>query len=151
MNSTHDTQTLYDRDFIEWCEATASQLKAKKFDQLDLDNLIEEIEGLAKRDKRELKNRLTVLLAHLLKRLYVDNPDNFRGWELTIREQRRQIQDLLEDSPSLKSYLGEVFTVAYQNALEDVRFEYQKTDFPDTWQFEATPDDLLSENYWEVK
>jgi hypothetical protein len=151
MDSTLNIQRLYDQDFVEWCDTIASQLKARNFEQLDLDNLIEEIEGLAKRDRRELKNRLTVLLAHLLKRLYVDSPDNFRGWELTIREQRRQIQDLLEDSPSLKSYLGEVFDVAYQNALEDVRFEYQQTDFPDTWQFEAKPDDLLSENYWEVK
>jgi hypothetical protein len=151
MNATLNIQTLYDQDFVEWCEATAAQLKERKFEQVDLENLIEEIEGLAKRDRRELKNRLTVLLAHLLKRIYVNSPENFHGWELTIREQRRQIQDLLQDSPSLKSYLAEVFNTAYQNALDDVRFEYKQTDFPDSWRFELKPNSLLSEKYWEME
>jgi hypothetical protein len=151
MNSTLNTQNLYDQDFVEWCEITAAQLRDRKFDQVDLENLIEEIEGLAKRDRRELKNRLTVLLAHLLKRIYVNSPENFQGWELTIREQRRQIQDLLQDSPSLKSYLGEVFNTAYQNALDDVRLEYQQAEFPDTWEFELNSESLLSDNYWVVQ
>ncbi|MCL6436471.1 MAG: DUF29 domain-containing protein [Leptolyngbyaceae cyanobacterium HOT.MB2.61] len=151
MNSTLNTQNLYDQDFVEWCEITAAQLRDRKFDQVDLENLIEEIEGLAKRDRRELKNRLTVLLAHLLKRIYVNSPENFQGWELTIREQRRQIQDLLQDSPSLKSYLGEVFNTAYQNALDDVRLEYQQAEFPGTWEFELNSESLLSDNYWVVQ
>lgn len=150
MNSTLNVQKLYDQDFVQWCEVTASQLRDRTFEQLDLDNLIEEIEGLAKRDRRELKNRLTVLLAHLLKRIYVKCPDNFHGWELTIREQRRQIQDLLQDSPSLKPYLEQVFNTAYQNALDDIRFEYQQTNFPDTWEFDLNLNSLLSENYWEA-
>ncbi len=151
MNSTFDIQNLYDQDFVEWCEITAAQLRDRKFEQVDLENLIEEIEGLAKRDRRELKNRLTVLLAHLLKRTYVNSPENFQGWELTIREQRRQIQDLLQDSPSLKSYLGEVFNTAYQNALDDVRLEYQQNEFPGTWEFELNSESLLSDNYWVVQ
>ncbi len=151
MNSTFDIQNLYDQDFVEWCEITAAQLRDRKFEQVDLENLIEEIEGLAKRDRRELKHRLTVLLAHLLKRIYVNSPENFQGWELTIREQRRQIQDLLQDSPSLKSYLGEVFNTAYQNALDDVRLEYQQNEFPGTWEFELNSESLLSDNYWVVQ
>jgi hypothetical protein len=151
MNSTFDIQNLYDQDFVEWCEITAAQLRDRKFEQVDLENLIEEIEGLAKRDRRELKNRLTVLLAHLLKRTYVNSPENFQGWELTIREQRRQSQDLLQDSPSLKSYLGEVFNTAYQNALDDVRLEYQQNEFPGTWEFELNSESLLSDNYWVVQ
>jgi hypothetical protein len=63
--------------------------------------LIEEIEGLAGRDRRELKNLIRVLLAHLLKRIYVKSPDNYRGWEIMIREQRQQLRDLLEQSPGL--------------------------------------------------
>ncbi len=150
MNSALNTQKLYDRDFAEWCEVTASQLREGKFEQVDLENLIEEIEGLTKRDRRELKNRLTVLLAYLLKRIYVDSPNNFHGWELTIREQRRQIQSLLQDSPSLKSYFEQVFNTAYENALDDIRFEYQQTEFPEHWQFEVEPTALLSVNYWQT-
>ncbi|MGB3207562.1 MAG: DUF29 domain-containing protein [Crinalium sp.] len=141
--------SLYEQDFVAWCEDTANKLKKRDLDHLDFDNLIEEIESLGRSDRRELKNRLTVLFAHILKRMYVNSPENFNGWELTIIEQRRQIQDLLEDSPSLKSYLAEILAKVYANALNDVRFEYRQTEFPQTWQFEIETDLLLSQKYWE--
>ncbi len=71
MTQTVDQlKELYARDFVAWCENTATNLKVRQFDALDLDNLIEEIESLAKRDRRELQSRLDVLLNHLLKRCY---------------------------------------------------------------------------------
>lgn len=142
-------ETLYERDFVAWCEDTAAKLRARDIEHLDFDNLIEEIESLGRSDRRELKNRLTVLLAHILKRMYVSSPENFNGWELTIIEQRRQIQDLLEDSPSLKPYLVEILAKVYANALNDVRFEYKQTEFSETWQFDTETDALLSKKYWE--
>ena len=63
--------TLYDRDLNLWLEEAIAKLKAGDFQNLDVENLIEELEGLAGRDRRELENRLTTLLEHLLKRLYV--------------------------------------------------------------------------------
>jgi hypothetical protein len=63
--------TSYESDLNLWVEITISQLKARNFDELDIDNLIEELEGLSGRDRRELKQRLTTLLEHLLKRCYV--------------------------------------------------------------------------------
>ena len=140
---------LYEQDFVAWCEDTANKLKKRDLNHLDFENLIEEIESLGRSDRRELKNRLTVLFAHILKRIYVNSPENFNGWELTIIEQRRQIQDLLEDSPSLKSYLAEILAKVYANALNDVQFEYKQTEFPQTWQFEIETDLLLSQKYWE--
>jgi hypothetical protein len=140
---------LYEQDFVAWCEDTANKLKKRDLDHLDFENLIEEIESLGRSDRRELKNRLTVLFAHILKRIYLNSPENFNGWELTIIEQRRQIQDLLEDSPSLKSYLAEILAKVYANALNDVQFEYKQTEFPQTWQFEIETDLLLSQKYWE--
>jgi len=66
-----------------------AKLRLRNIDDLDFENLIEEVENLAISDRRELKNRLIVLFAHLLKRIYVNLPDNFNGWELTIIEQRQ--------------------------------------------------------------
>ena len=63
--------TLYDRDLNLWLEEAIAKLKAGDFQNLDVENLIEELEGLAGRDRRELENRLTTLLEHLLKRIYV--------------------------------------------------------------------------------
>ncbi|HEY9693349.1 MAG TPA: DUF29 domain-containing protein [Oculatellaceae cyanobacterium] len=56
---------LYEQDFVAWCEDTANKLKKRDLDHLDFENLIEEIESLGRSDRRELKNRLTVLFAHI--------------------------------------------------------------------------------------
>lgn len=149
MQTTPALQNLYEQDFVAWCEATVAQLKAGQLDQLDIENLIAEIDSLGKRDRRELKNRLIVLLAHLLKRMYVNSPDNFAGWELTIREQRRQINALLTDSPSLKPDLKEVLNDAYLDARSDVQLEYANATLPETCPFSAENSlALLSQVYW---
>lgn len=140
--------TLYDNDFVAWCEATAAKLKNKDLDGLDFENLIEEVENLARSDCRKLKNKLVVLFAHLLKRIYVNLPENFNGWELTIIEQRQQIKGLLQDSPSLKPYFLEILSSAFENALELVRSEYKQTEFPAAWQLDSDANALLSQQYW---
>jgi hypothetical protein len=104
---------LYEQDFALWIDDTVAKLKAYQFDQIDLGNLIEEVESLGRRDKRELESRLIVLLSHLLKRCYVPSPENFRGWELTIRDQRMELKGLLKQSPSLANYLFTEFDQVY--------------------------------------
>jgi hypothetical protein len=76
--------SLYDRDLNLWLEAAIAQLKAGDFHNLDVENLVEELEGLAGRDRRELENRLTTLLEHLLKRCYVKSEYDYAGWVRTI-------------------------------------------------------------------
>jgi hypothetical protein len=143
-----DVKKLYDRDFVAWCEATIAQLKAQKLDELDLEGLIEELDSLVRRERRELKNRLDFLLNHLLKQCYVPTPENYRGWELTIREQRKQLQRLLEDSPSLRSSWLEVFDQMWQSALADARQDYPAIEFPDTWPFSREVEALLTQEFW---
>lgn len=142
-------EILYETDFVAWCERTVAQLKAKDIDNLDFDNLIEEIESLGKSERRELRNRLIVLIAHILKRMYVNSPENFNGWEVTIVEQRKQLKGLLKDSPSLKPYFTQIFTEVYADALDIVAVEYKQTEFPDSWQFDFEIDSLLFVKYWE--
>lgn len=139
---------LYDRDFVAWCDDTVAKLRAQKFGELDLENLIEEIDSLARSDRRQIKNRLDILLNHLLKRCYVATPEDNRGWELTIREQRKQLQRLIEESPSLRNYLSEVFNEIWQVALAEVRQDYPQAQFPDQWQFSREVEALLTEEIW---
>jgi hypothetical protein len=112
VNTTSIAPSLYDRDLNLWVEHTLAQLKARDFNNLDLENLIEELEGLAGRDRRELKNRLGELLEHILKRTYVSMPENYRGWLESINKQRITLRDLLEQSPSLKPYFSQIFDKA---------------------------------------
>jgi hypothetical protein len=141
--------SLYDRDLNLWLEEAIAQLKCGDFHNLDIENLVEELEGLAGRDKRELKSRLRTLLEHLLKRLYVNMPDCFNGWENTIREQRSQLEDILEQSPSLKAMWAETFDNAWRSALKNTRQEYRNFKFPDLWQFSRNIDAMLNIDFWE--
>ncbi len=57
---------LYNEDFAAWCDTTAALLRAGQWDGIDTEALAEEIESLAKRDRRELESRLEGLVMHLL-------------------------------------------------------------------------------------
>ncbi len=143
------TQSLYDQDFALWIDDTVAKLKARDFEQIDLENLIEEIGSLGKSDKREVKSRLIVLLAHILKRVYIDSTDDNGGWRNTIDEQRRELIAVLEDSPSLRNYFESIFDTAYQTALLIVRKDYKRVEFPDEWQFDRSADSILTQTFWQ--
>jgi hypothetical protein len=52
----------YEKDFVAWLEDQARHARRGETDALDLDNIAEELEGMARSDRREIRNRLTVLL-----------------------------------------------------------------------------------------
>jgi Domain of unknown function DUF29 len=106
----------YDQDFYEWTQQMAAAVRDGNWSALDVENLVEEIENLGKRDRRALKSRLEVLLMHLLKWQF--QPDQRTGsWRGTLLEQRLRIQDLLADSPSLRHYLIELLEECHGNAV----------------------------------
>jgi hypothetical protein len=145
--------TLYDRDLNLWLEEAIAKLKAGDFQNLDVENLIEELEGLAGRDRRELENRLTTLLEHLLKRLYVKSEYDYAGWVRTINRTRMEIYKILRQSPSLKNYANspELFQDAFDDALKLMRSDpdYKSVNFPNTWLFSRDIDDILNVDFWE--
>lgn len=109
--------TLYNTDFYAWTQEQSQLLKAHDWDKLDIENLVEEIESLGRQERKELRNRLAILLGHLLKWQF--QPQR-RGssWNITLRVQRKEVLQLLQENPSLKPYLSEALADAYLNALE---------------------------------
>lgn len=87
--------SLYDTDFYAWTQEQAQLLKLQKWDELDLPNLIEEIESLGKRERAKLRNRLSLLIGHLLKWQYQVSTRT-RSWLMTIRVQRIDLLELLQ-------------------------------------------------------
>ena len=57
----------YEEDFVAWLEDQARRALRGKAGELDLENIAEELEGIARSDRREIRYRLIVLLVHLLK------------------------------------------------------------------------------------
>ncbi|WP_420393540.1 DUF29 domain-containing protein [Acuticoccus sp.] len=102
----------YDVDFFLWTQEQAARLRARADATLDWANLAEEIEGLGKRDRREVDSRLEVLLLHLVKWQY-QREARSAGWIGSIREQRRNIERIVEDSPSLRQRPSERLSRAY--------------------------------------
>jgi len=117
----------YERDFQGWINQHIALLKAGEFYELDIDHLIEELEGMATRDKNELISHLVILIAHLLKWQYQfkqfaetwQHAGEYaaKSWQYTIIEQRYRIKDQVENNPSLNTYLIEALTKAYPKAL----------------------------------
>lgn len=140
--------SLYDQDLDLWLQNAIAQLKVGDFHNLDVKNLIEELEGLSGSNKHEIENRLIRLIEHILKRCYVDMPDCYRGWEVTIINQRDKLRRLLRQSPSLKRHFLQSFDESFATALEIVKTEYE-INFPDTWQFSHDLDAILTAKFWE--
>ncbi|MBN4005919.1 DUF29 domain-containing protein [Nostoc sp. LPT] len=112
------TQTLYDEDYYLWLRTTINQLRAGQFSAVDLDNLLEELETMGRREKRTIESLLIKLLEHLLKLKCWDHERerNQGHWKGEIRTFRREIKKALKDSPSLKPYILEIFDECYQDA-----------------------------------
>jgi len=121
------TKNLYETDFYAWTQEQVSLLRDRNWSQLDLPNLIEEIESLGKQQRQELRNRLSILIGHLLKWQYQPQFRS-RSWLATIRIQRRDTLRLIQDNPSLKPYLEEALTAAYENGRDLAMGE---TDLPE--------------------
>ncbi len=121
------TPSLYDTDFYAWTVEQAKLLGHRQWDKLDLPNLVEEIESLGRQQRQELRSRLSVLLGHLLQWQYQPQRRS-RSWLATIRIQRRDTLRLLQENPSLKADLDEIFEDAYANGKD---LAIAETDLPD--------------------
>ena len=109
--------SLYETDFYRWTIEQSRLLALGKLEGLDLVNLVEEIESLGKQQQQELRNRLGILLGHILKWEYQPEKRS-KSWRVTIRGQRREIKFLLAKNPSLKSYLNEAISLAYMQGVD---------------------------------
>lgn len=106
---------LYEQDFYAWANEQAALLRSGRLSAADIEHIAEEIESMGKTEKRELISRLKVLLLHLLKWRYQPVGRSV-SWQLTIKEQRREVARHLADNPSLKSRLFETMADAYGDA-----------------------------------
>jgi hypothetical protein len=97
----------YDEDFFAWTQEQARLLRAGEFSQMDVENVAEELESMGRSDKRELRSRLVLLIMHLLKWQYQPGFRS-RSCTSTIGEQRDQVKEVLDDSPSLRPTVATV-------------------------------------------
>ncbi|MEH2169497.1 MAG: DUF29 domain-containing protein [Nostoc sp.] len=117
-------QTLYEQDFCAWVEKTAELLHSHQWDTLDLEHLIEEVVDLGKSQQRALQSALRLVLSHLLKWNY--QPEcRSRSWQVIITRERLNIDELLQESPSLQRLLNDAewINTIYQRARREAMVE----------------------------
>jgi hypothetical protein len=136
----------HDEDFYGWAMVEANLLRQRKWDELDIEHLAEELESMGASEKREIRSRMKQLIKHLLKWKYQPNLQ-CRSWKNSIRNQRLELSDVIKDNPSLKPSLNENMREAYVRALVDAVEEtgIYKENFPTEcpYTFEQLMDDTF--------
>lgn len=114
--------TSYEADYNQWIQETVESLRTRNFSQVDWENFIEEIESIRKSENRLLLSLLTRLLEHLLKLAYwkSEKERTRNHWAAEVVNFRAQIQEILEDSPSLRPQLETFYNKAYRSAVKSV-------------------------------
>ncbi len=116
-------QTLYEQDFYAWVEQTAALLQSHQWDALDLEHLIEEVVDLGRSQQRALQSALRLVLLHLLEWKYHERRS--QSWQVTITRERLNIDELLQESLSLRRFLNDVewINTTYQRARREAMVE----------------------------
>jgi hypothetical protein len=145
----HPNTPLYEQDFYAWTQEQGALLRDRKTKALDYDNLAEEVESLGKSQQHALESRLEKLVLHLLKWHYQPE-QRLRGqsWQRTILEQRRRIDRLLQQNPSLRPTLPALIEDSYTYIRKRTSLETRLplTTFPDTCPWGVSQ--ILDDDFW---
>jgi hypothetical protein len=145
------TSAGYELDFYAWLKRQAQALRSRDSEFLDWDHLSKEIEAIGASQKRELASHLETLLTHLLKWNWEPDKRSL-SWNNSVETARDELSDLFEQSPSLRSKVGEVLPKACKRAMREAANEmgydeYQrKTIFPSRCPWSV--DQMMDEGFW---
>lgn len=137
----------YETDFYAWANEQAALLRAGRLSDADIAHIAEEIESMGRTEKRELINRLTVLIMHLLKWKFQPEGRS-SSWRSTIRVQRNMLVRHLKDNPSLKPFTAEAINESYVDAVIEAAEETKLPEsvFPSScdWTFSQ----IMDPEFW---
>lgn len=137
----------HDEDFFLWTQHQAALIRARQFDLVDWENVALEIEAVGSRERRELGTRLKILMMHLLKWQFQPEKRS-RSWRSTINDQRDEIEQLLDEDPSLRreieALIGKRYRIARANAAGETGLALRT--FPLRCPYAA--DQILDDSYF---
>jgi hypothetical protein len=128
-------KTKYGDDVVAWAREQAGFLRARRFSDLDLEALAEEIDDVGKSEERALATQVSRLLVHLLKWQFQPGQRS-RSRERTIKDARDKVLRRLKRTPSLRKSLddpdriADAWSDAVQLAAEEIGLDV--TVFPET-------------------
>ncbi len=134
--------TAYRADPYTWSLEQAALLRAGRFLEIDAPHIAEEIDDAGRAQYDKLESALRLTLQHLLKWDH-QAARRSRSWALTVRTQRRRLENTLRKNPGLKAELAEAVREAYADAVDDAALEtgLSETAFPSLCPYSM--DDIL--------
>ena len=147
MSSHGKLSPDYDDDWYAWTEKNAELLRQGRLSEIDAQHIAEELEDMGRSERHALAGHFKVLITHLLKWRY---QPAFRGvsWQLSVDNARDEIDQLLADSPSLRTKLDGIVSARYSAARKRASVEtgLALDIFPETCPFSI--EQLMDESYW---
>jgi Domain of unknown function DUF29 len=139
------SRDLYEDDIALWAERQADVLRRRASNEIDWENVAEEIEDVARRERNQIRRRLVVLCVHLLKWQFQPKRRT-RSWRGFIVEARARIAGLVEDGPSLRPYPAKALGRAYSDGRPEAEAETGLTKLPAECPW--TIDQVLDADFW---
>ncbi|HSA79773.1 MAG TPA: DUF29 domain-containing protein [Geminicoccaceae bacterium] len=99
-----DAASLYQEDFAAWLDLQVATLRERRFTNLDLDNLIEEVESIRRAEARSVQHHARVVVAQLLQLAHSTLGDPRRSWKSTANSHRDELETRL--TPTLRQELA---------------------------------------------
>ena len=115
QRAVEDLPALYEADETAWLDAMSELIRQGRLDQLDYAHLAEYLEDMARRDRREVKSRMLVLITHLLKWTHQPRKRS-RSWRGTILAQQQELADDVQGGV-LRNHAEEVLPKVYGKAV----------------------------------
>jgi hypothetical protein len=120
---------LYDQDLVLWSEEQGRALRAAAGAgwnaPIDWENVAEEIESLGRSERHALASHIALVIEHLLNLQASPATEPARGWRDTIRRVRQKIEEVLEESPSLRCEVAGLIVKQTSRARALVRANFE--------------------------
>lgn len=141
----YNIRTLYETDIVKWSLKQAKLLRDRKFDFVDLENLIQEIEDVARRYKDIIEGQLENLLILILTVKYKPQKQT-ESWDRDVLTCQAEIHKWIEKEPSLHRHALSSFKFCYKFARIKTSILHQ---IPLSTIPEECPEDVRT-SVWEL-
>lgn len=139
--------SLYERDLLCWSEVQARAIEDRRWDDVDVVNVADEVRSLGRQLLREAEHRTEILVSYLLKWRHLAEYRG-RAWKENIDRQRREIAEMFERNPTLAGSRQDLVAQSYETGRQRLRYEtyFDETDFPSSCPF--TVDQVFDVSYY---
>ncbi len=146
LTKIENLQDLYEKDFILWIEKNVQAIKDGKFNLVDFENVIEELETLGRSEKRAVESLLKQILINLLIYEYWTEQKDYNGhhWKGEIIAFRDDLKSYFK-SKTLENHGRSELENIYQSALERAINKTGLNIFPD--QCPYTFEQIINKNW----